>query len=75
MSARLPIAALAAAPPTDQPTPKSGSPVDPAVLRELEARGRAQSLEGVQEILEQINAELESVHEHLSAERPGARNG
>ena len=45
------------------------------LCKELEARGRARSLEGVQELLEQINTEFEAVHEHLSAQRPGARNG
>ena len=45
------------------------------LCKELEARGRARSVEGVHEILEQINTGCRSVHEHLSAERPGARNG
>jgi HPt (histidine-containing phosphotransfer) domain-containing protein len=45
------------------------------LCKDLEARVRAHSLDGVQDVLEQINGELETVHEHLSAQRPGARGG
>jgi HPt (histidine-containing phosphotransfer) domain-containing protein len=42
-----------------------------ALCKELEARGRAGSLEGATELSAQIAAELESVHEDLATERLG----
>ena len=42
-----------------------------ALCKELEARGRAGSLEGATELTAQIAAELESVHEDLATERLG----
>ena len=45
-----------------------------SLCKEIEARGRSGSVEGVAKLLDEVSSELASVHEGLAAESFGARD-